>query len=60
MSSPRPAAPAAPSAVVFREVRLLRARSAQGECVPQAVVDVPRRELVVRAGRVVARDGALL
>ncbi|MFF0753203.1 amidohydrolase [Streptomyces sp. NPDC004267] len=31
-----------------------------GECVPQAVVDVPRRELVVRAGRVVARDGALV
>ncbi|MFJ3906495.1 amidohydrolase [Streptomyces sp. NPDC090025] len=31
-----------------------------GECVPQAVVDLPRRELVVRAGRVVARDGALV
>ncbi|MEU6933819.1 amidohydrolase [Streptomyces sp. NPDC046374] len=31
-----------------------------GECVPQAVVDVPRRDLVVRAGRVVARDGALV
>ncbi|MGW4162084.1 amidohydrolase [Streptomyces sp. NPDC004788] len=32
----------------------------EGECVPQAVVDVPRRDLVVRAGRVVARDGALV
>ncbi|MFD0369585.1 amidohydrolase [Streptomyces sp. NPDC127114] len=32
----------------------------EGECVPQAVVDLPRRDLVVRAGRVVARDGALV
>ncbi|MER8047764.1 amidohydrolase [Streptomyces sp. NPDC094032] len=32
----------------------------EGECVPQAVVDVPRRDLVVRAGRVVARDGVLV
>ncbi|WP_370416483.1 amidohydrolase [Streptomyces fradiae] len=32
----------------------------EGECLPQAVVDLPRRELVVRAGRVVARDGALV
>ncbi|MFJ6347974.1 amidohydrolase [Streptomyces sp. NPDC092046] len=31
-----------------------------GECVPQAVVDVPRRDLVVRAGRIVARGGALV
>ncbi|MFF5281059.1 MULTISPECIES: amidohydrolase [Streptomyces] len=31
-----------------------------GECLPQAVVDVPRRDLVVRAGRVVARDGRLV
>ncbi|WAM15407.1 amidohydrolase family protein [Rhodococcus sp. JS3073] len=31
-----------------------------GECVPQIVVDVPRRDTVVRAGRVVARDGILL
>ncbi|MEU4271751.1 amidohydrolase [Streptomyces sp. NPDC026092] len=29
----------------------------EGECVAQVVVDQPRRELVVRAGRVVARDG---
>ncbi|MEV7778615.1 amidohydrolase [Kitasatospora sp. NPDC088351] len=28
-----------------------------GGCLPQVVVDLPRRELVVRAGRVVARDG---
>lgn len=32
----------------------------EGECLPQAVVDLPRRDLVVRAGRVVARDGRLL
>ncbi|WP_435842973.1 amidohydrolase [Streptomyces lavendulae] len=32
----------------------------EGECVPQAVVDVPRRDVVVRGGRVVARDGALV
>ncbi|MFB7516242.1 amidohydrolase [Streptomyces sp. NPDC056144] len=31
-----------------------------GECVPQAVVDQPGRDLVVRAGRVVARDGRLV
>ncbi|MFF7458472.1 amidohydrolase [Kitasatospora sp. NPDC008115] len=31
-----------------------------GECLPQVVVDLPARELVVRAGRVVARDGRLL
>ncbi|MGW8355729.1 amidohydrolase [Streptomyces wedmorensis] len=31
-----------------------------GECLPQAVVDLPRRDLVVRAGRVVARDGRLV
>ncbi|WP_241962181.1 hypothetical protein [Rhodococcus opacus] len=31
-----------------------------GECVPQIVVDVPRRDTVVRADRVVARDGLLL
>ncbi|GAA2984021.1 amidohydrolase family protein [Streptomyces lactacystinicus] len=28
-----------------------------GECLPQVVIDLPRPELVVRAGRVVARDG---
>ncbi|MCX4980139.1 amidohydrolase [Streptomyces sp. NBC_00572] len=31
-----------------------------GECLPQALVDLPRRDLVVRAGRVVARDGRLV
>ncbi|MDV5144805.1 amidohydrolase [Streptomyces sp. SBC-4] len=31
-----------------------------GECLPQVVVDRPRRDLVVRAGRVVARDGRLV
>lgn len=31
-----------------------------GECLPQVVVDLPPRELVVRAGRVVARDGRYL
>lgn len=30
------------------------------ECLPQVVVDLPRRDMVVRAGRVVARDGRLL
>jgi cytosine/adenosine deaminase-related metal-dependent hydrolase len=30
-----------------------------GECVPQVVVDLPARAMVVRAGRVVARDGTL-
>ncbi|OIJ93620.1 cytosine deaminase [Streptomyces colonosanans] len=28
-----------------------------GECLPQVLVDLPHRELVVRAGRVVAQDG---
>ncbi|WP_435811250.1 amidohydrolase [Streptomyces termitum] len=32
----------------------------EGECLPQVVVDQPRRDLVVRAGRVVARDGRLV
>ncbi|MEU6985775.1 amidohydrolase [Streptomyces sp. NPDC046324] len=32
----------------------------EGECVPQVVVDQPRRDVVVRAGRVVARDGRLV
>ncbi|MFD4908376.1 amidohydrolase [Kitasatospora purpeofusca] len=31
-----------------------------GECLPQVLVDLPPRELVVRAGRVVARDGRYL
>ncbi|MET9712105.1 amidohydrolase [Nocardiopsis alba] len=31
-----------------------------GECLPQIVVDLPPRRLVVRAGRVVARDGVLV
>ena len=30
-----------------------------GECLPQIVVDVPPRAVVLRAGRVVARDGRL-
>ncbi|MEU7069221.1 amidohydrolase [Streptomyces narbonensis] len=30
-----------------------------GECLPQVVIDRPRRDLVVRGGRVVARDGRL-
>ncbi|MGG2461322.1 hypothetical protein ACO0M4_16105 [Streptomyces sp. RGM 3693] len=30
-----------------------------GECLAQAVVDVPHRRMVVRAGQVVARDGVL-
>ncbi|MFD4169009.1 amidohydrolase family protein [Streptomyces albidoflavus] len=30
-----------------------------GECLPQILVDLPQRDLVVRAGRVVARDGEL-
>ncbi|MCU7820778.1 hypothetical protein [Kitasatospora sp. DSM 101779] len=29
----------------------------EGECLPQVAVDLPRRDLAVRAGRVVARDG---
>ncbi|MEU3708635.1 amidohydrolase [Streptomyces catenulae] len=32
----------------------------RGECVPQIVVDLPPRDLVVRGGRIVARDGALV
>ncbi|MGW1217639.1 amidohydrolase family protein [Streptomyces californicus] len=32
----------------------------RGECLPQVVVDLPPRELVVRGGRIVARDGALV
>ncbi|WP_407704709.1 amidohydrolase family protein [Streptomyces microflavus] len=32
----------------------------RGECLPQVVVDLPRRELVVRGGRIVARDGELV
>lgn len=30
------------------------------ECLPQAVVDMPRRDTVVRAGKVIARNGELL
>ncbi|MFE1383567.1 amidohydrolase family protein [Streptomyces sp. NPDC058740] len=32
----------------------------QGECLPQVVVDTPRRDLVVHGGAVVARDGEFL
>ncbi|MET9610969.1 amidohydrolase family protein [Streptomyces sp. NPDC006512] len=32
----------------------------RGECLPQVVVDMPQRDVVVRGGRVVARDGALV
>ncbi|GLX01903.1 amidohydrolase [Microtetraspora sp. NBRC 16547] len=32
----------------------------EGECLPQVVIDLPRRDVVVRAGRVVARDGRLV
>lgn len=32
----------------------------RGECLPQVVVDMPRRDLVVHGGRVVARDGELV
>ncbi|GHC86703.1 cytosine deaminase [Nocardiopsis terrae] len=32
----------------------------EGECLPQVVVDVPQRHAVVRAGRVVARQGRLV
>ncbi|MEZ0111375.1 cytosine deaminase [Catenulispora sp. EB89] len=32
----------------------------RGECLAQVVVDVPAREIVVRGGRVVARDGELV
>ncbi|MFI7102548.1 amidohydrolase [Streptomyces sp. NPDC050161] len=31
----------------------------RGECLPQVVVDMPARDLVVHGGRVVARDGEL-
>ncbi|MGH4031112.1 amidohydrolase [Actinomycetota bacterium Odt1-20B] len=31
-----------------------------GECLAQVVVDMPRRDVVVRGGRVVARDGRLV
>ncbi|MEU7576952.1 amidohydrolase [Streptomyces sp. NPDC041068] len=33
---------------------------ARAECVPQVVVDMPQRDLVVHGGRVVARDGELV
>ncbi|MBC3982720.1 amidohydrolase family protein [Streptomyces sp. AC536] len=32
----------------------------RGECVPQVVVDMPRRDMVVHGGQVVARDGELV
>ncbi|MFD8984771.1 amidohydrolase family protein [Streptomyces sp. NPDC059564] len=32
----------------------------KGECVPQVVVDMPQRDLVVHGGRIVARDGGLV
>ncbi|MEU0369246.1 amidohydrolase family protein [Streptomyces sp. NPDC006283] len=32
----------------------------RGECLPQVVVDMPRRDMVVHGGRVVARDGELV
>ncbi|MBD0421837.1 amidohydrolase family protein [Streptomyces sp. TRM S81-3] len=32
----------------------------RGECVPQVVVDMPQRDLVVHGGTVVARDGRLV
>ncbi|MFK0149943.1 amidohydrolase family protein [Streptomyces griseus] len=32
----------------------------RGECLPQVVVDLPHREMVVRGGRIVARDGELI
>ncbi|MFB6770204.1 amidohydrolase [Streptomyces sp. NPDC056337] len=32
----------------------------RGECLPQVVVDMPRRDLVVHGGRVVARNGELV
>ncbi|MCX5457392.1 amidohydrolase family protein [Streptomyces albidoflavus] len=31
----------------------------RGECLPQILVDLPQRDLVIRAGRVMARDGEL-
>ncbi|POX38015.1 cytosine deaminase [Streptomyces sp. Ru73] len=32
----------------------------RGECLPQIVVDTPKRDMVVHGGRVVARDGELV
>ncbi|MFJ5036404.1 amidohydrolase family protein [Streptomyces parvulus] len=32
----------------------------RGECLPQVLVDMPRRDLVVHGGRVVAREGELV
>ncbi|MFI5855310.1 amidohydrolase [Streptomyces parvulus] len=32
----------------------------RGECLPQVLVDMPRRDLVVHGGKVVARDGELV
>lgn len=32
----------------------------EGECSPQVLVDLPPRAMMVRAGRVVARGGALV
>ncbi|WOX26299.1 amidohydrolase [Streptomyces solicathayae] len=32
----------------------------RGECLPQIVVDMPQRDLVVHGGRIVARDGELV
>lgn len=32
----------------------------RGECVPQVVVDMPQRDMVVHGGAVVARDGRLV
>ena len=34
-----------------------RLRPVRGECPPQVVVDMPRRDMVVHGGAVVARDG---
>jgi hypothetical protein len=31
----------------------------RGECLPQVVVDLPARDMVVRAGRITAKDGEL-
>ncbi|WP_326746279.1 amidohydrolase [Streptomyces sp. NBC_00121] len=31
----------------------------RGECLPQVVVDLPARDMVVRAGRIIAKDGEL-
>lgn len=32
----------------------------RGECLPQVVVDMPARDMVVHTGQVVARDGRLI